>query len=1108
MTLSCTGAFIGDFIEAISDSKQAAGMYVKILGRNDSMFPPIEFSNPRLNDVYNNLAIRAFIANNTEAAPNVEFGAQRLKQHRLFSGFTEEEIREFLELTCERSWGLFHEGLIVKICSYGKCSEDGIGRIPEHIRDHYMNEAQTNLSDFLLYYPRKVTSEATSHCLIFRHSQWAIKEFSDKYVTVDGFLNMPTMCLERPIGTTIDVHEALKSEGVDVELYDFFKTCTHGVLKSLLQKIIRVGARNINIFGSVYGAKSALLAVITVLLFDGKKTFIPSIRRHVSGTEAVTKRIIVTAIEDSCANVDDMLFVLQHAVFYSQGIELPVTKELYDAILNIAHDAYESSKYFAYANSAIPETLEINGFSYIAQMLSCIGSFEGDIKMCKIISSKFGETSDGVFQRPDLMYMQCAFDHHPFPGIAYFAFEMHGNSFAELYSKLWTLSSSYNWRKQQTYDVPNEIFTLQTRVMQFYHTKKIAVSDGIPSSFVYNADLDEILVNFIIDTGSGWKVCLVKKRPSVDEYVTEDDVDIIAFRTPSRTDIVFDANYIAKKRDIENSVYEHLTGARYNRTYPSNLRINNGFYYYDGQKLTRQRKYNYFETERTINPLTEKANLSIGGGPSKPPSNECIQRLRHYCKKPTNRIVLNPLNRDGTGVYGKECFADLELARFLYDLCCTHSCVIELQGFGTYSIKNTNMFISIISPYLQDAAITGIQFDFELPYARLFDYQENAVSAMCRSDMKKHILFMETGSGKTITALEYLRCLGVLPQYIIYTLPASAIETVAAELDKCKLPHATFKLTAPAKTDKRIYTKTLLPGIITLIEHDQLRRLDLDEVCKLDFVFIADEVHKMLSNVTLRTSAALTLARASNIMVAMSGTLVRDSNLEALTEWLKLTVNYAVSPRNIWIALAKMQTAFSTDRVAVRRDSVKVEITGTLAARYASVTPRSMGGNASKLNISESAKILYEVVTPKIANIAAAKGSAFIVAAGAGHALYIKDWLMRYSITESEIHVVTRDTPVYLPYGDISTVRYVIAPVTHAEGYTITKLNTMITSVYFSNASTRMQLEGRINRRCQKAPHIDIITVFAGYMGQVMERYDNVRNFIESIKSMFDVEIE
>jgi hypothetical protein len=95
--------------------------------------------------------------------------------------------------------------------------------------------------------------------------------------------------------------------------------------------------------------------------------------------------------------------------------------------------------------------------------------------------------------------------------------------------------------------------------------------------------------------------------------------------------------------------------------------------------------------------------------------------------------------------------------------------------------------------------------------------------------------------------------------------------------------------------------------------------------------------------------------------------------------------------------------------------------------------------------------------------------------------------------------LIGKDHSISLTPEDIDGPTCVITTPKHSEGYNLTKMHVMITSVYFSNEATREQLECRINRIGGHS-NVRIIIVHSGILTRIHEHYERARSFAEALK--------
>ena len=105
-------------------------------------------------------------------------------------------------------------------------------------------------------------------------------------------------------------------------------------------------------------------------------------------------------------------------------------------------------------------------------------------------------------------------------------------------------------------------------------------------------------------------------------------------------------------------------------------------------------------------------------------------------------------------------------------------------------------------------------------------------------------------------------------------------------------------------------------------------------------------------------------------------------------------------------------------------------------------------------------------------------------------------------LRDDEIYLITGDTPLTLESDDKRPIRVAITTYRHATGYTLSKMQILITSVYFADETVRSQLISRIVRLSQKSPSVNVITVHTGILSEVFRRYQQVGSMAAAQKSM------
>ncbi len=147
-------------------------------------------------------------------------------------------------------------------------------------------------------------------------------------------------------------------------------------------------------------------------------------------------------------------------------------------------------------------------------------------------------------------------------------------------------------------------------------------------------------------------------------------------------------------------------------------------------------------------------------------------------------------------------------------------------------------------------------------------------------------------------------------------------------------------------------------------------------------------------------------------------------------------------------------------------------------------------------------RCLVDLTLDKIAN----KTGVMLVAKNITHQEQLAKLISR-GVKQEDIFLITKDKTLYftdesVETGKVRDYKVVIGPIQKSEGYTLTRLKTMITGVYPSNNATREQIEGRINRISQKSKTIDFITVHTGILTYIMNKHVDARNLSKALQNI------
>ena len=516
-----------------------------------------------------------------------------------------------------------------------------------------------------------------------------------------------------------------------------------------------------------------------------------------------------------------------------------------------------------------------------------------------------------------------------------------------------------------------------------------------------------------------------------------------------------------------------------------------------------------------------------------------ISRLLYYISGCSSTIQLLKIGRDGKG----SDYSVQPEDNLIFDFLCLIALIAPaalIRDDNKFTIKDFVVWSNIkqhILSFIDDShtAVTDKQSTLKWSQLtttesrKLWLHQVDALNKL-KAGKKHQIIWIPAGLGKTAIITNYLLWLVgggggggghdngsdsyhdqqqivdqrlTPPKYVIYTLPPSAVKSVTGEFAMLKIPYHMVDMTAKGvKTN----TNNIKPYCVNFVLHDQLRLLQtlLDNKLLSQTLLIIDEFHKTL-NKTQRTSTALTMASLSWRFIAMTGTLIKDTHLEYIIEWLKLTNDFEVNKDNFWLALTSLICHKVQLPITVNRHDIDYVMDDELLTAYKKAVPVSLGGNAKTINWRSAVDISYSATTQALVDYACSYLESglrcFMVARNIVHQQQLCDELtaVGYScltIGKNNTVSLTAATPV----EELADV--IITTVHYCEGYNLTAYSVMLTGVYFSNAATREQLERRIVRIGQPEPEVDIVTVHTGILSYIHARYQTVRSLSAALKSL------
>ncbi|CAK9110536.1 Helicase ATP-binding domain-containing protein [Durusdinium trenchii] len=219
--------------------------------------------------------------------------------------------------------------------------------------------------------------------------------------------------------------------------------------------------------------------------------------------------------------------------------------------------------------------------------------------------------------------------------------------------------------------------------------------------------------------------------------------------------------------------------------------------------------------------------------------------------------------------------------------------------------------------------------------AELMEHQREAIHCMVQRDEDLkcggHFLIMDTGHGKTVTALVYaFRWLcqhGQNVKRLVWITPHGTVENLVKQLrDTWRVKTHVVPRISSAKKPKsgERYDLVLKDFMVNVIHADHLRAA-IDKGLAAEATssfFVFDEVDEMYAP-TLRTSAARRLCQLCPKFVAQTATPLRKNESQLLA-WLADTCSFPVDKQNWLVAASGMVSMQLELGIAAREEDVLV----------------------------------------------------------------------------------------------------------------------------------------------------------------------------------------
>lgn len=1031
-------------------------------------------------------------------------------------------------------------------------------------------------------FPRKPGSKAKKHTLIFRPNIWSIIDSpeNDDILDPDIYFDLidctyseektrsrvKIITLENNL--TIGICDEKQTNGyltISDEVEKHLDWFTPGILKSLIQKCIRMNAVNVAIGDEEYSNQEVLLSSF-LLLLKHPGTFVPDLKSFVKGSESAMKRLAVSIVEDSYMSSEIITSLLFSALAARDGWVFSD-----DYIEKCCEWALKSldSKYLTYDCNKISNAELDQEYEVMCLTIETLKSFQTDINMFRTACESNWEYNECDYEQPEVMRVEHCFDQHCVPDVVYLI-NIKEISPEEGVSLMWNKASKFNSRKHN-FEIDEEIELAQLR----YWVLKTSIPDEEEIEdfevLTYSRMIDESWISGMVGPikNTHNKInklsffhpenisSIVTMRDTSrakdqeelslkDKLLSEENVLSIDSFKLKETSIEVDHTFIFKndvfymtdncscknsckceKKEILWTDYcngeiqvcgigncEELSGISFDDQieFISSVRVNGIFS--NWKEIIQE----YITSEKI----------------------EVILRISMYIRSISDIIQVHQLSRDGKGTYLSVNWTDLHVFRF-FCLCCyliPGAIKIKKDKSLRVSFEITNMFVwnnlrAIIFDFIGKSELFDWHTEIKNTFKNLnleykddwtlsdFDsrvmkpHQEEAVDQIInrvKFGKRGNIIFISVGGGKTFIVINTLFQLlqrKALPKYVLFALPATAYLSVSDDFKKTS--NGSYILPIHLLTTKKIKgdpdANILKPFHINFISHDHLRHESIKSQLvenSSELFIIFDEFHKMMATNTQRTSVSLELSNICQNFIAMTGTLMINKDPAGILNWTKQIVDFKLEEKNYMVGIASLISSKIKYGIEERRHYIEAEIEE--GNDYFKYVPSTFGGSARVTDfrkaIIECYKITQETIFDVGMNILDGddeeepEDNIFVVALNAKMQSWLSD---KFTEAGKKTFCIGKGNGINMTPGTHTDIKVVITTNSHNSGYNLTSCRVMISGIYFSNAATRTQLEGRICRTGQPSSFVDYIFIHCGLLSYTLKHYEETRSLEKAL---------
>lgn len=819
-----------------------------------------------------------------------------------------------------------------------------------------------------------------------------------------------------------------------------------------------------------------------------------------------------------------------------------------------------------------PYVLDIKNTSLanVSALLDMIKSFETDIFMVRDIAFHTKIEKTNIITRPKFMKLEHAIDQHWAPEIAYFFENIPSDAtstkpFSFLFKSIWYNSSCINPRRPVEIDEKIKFQIEQAQKLTYLARLPSTILNQEPlRKYNLEVKLDESWIAGLVGP-----IQVFGKPPAMVTLVPDNPRQLVAIRKPSRgmkdgtltearqEEALAEAKVILQTKGIYlGSIIDPPLPEM--KKYKIKLGSDGNYYFESGgnEKTWDELTHKVISIDVYPDVVTEKDNVEtwITSSFVDGIREKAFTKFKSFTKLQDVNVLRRVLN------YISTCSSTFEVARLSkdgggtqYTPLLTDSGAIKILWYVTYlfpialkrvSGSATKFQVGLaplfwrIRDIIKEYLVNENASDPKSVWPPIKDktrtprpYQQECLQEMINKNKKgdkNHFLYLNIGMGKTFIVLSYLKYLqtkGKLPKYIVYTLPSSAISSIITEIENFNIP---INLLLPIKSWKKHalveYSKSqnaLLEGHINLIEHDHLRLIEntLTSLAS-EFIIVIDEIHKALND-TKRTSVALQISRLAIEFIALTGTPTVDTNTYKLIFWLAQVVNFEVNEKNFWTAANGMIAKKLTTGIEIDKLNILADWKDKQAyENYQKLVPINLGGKNSQSTQQDIMKAIQECykncdmeMINQTLDFLKKNIRVMLVGNNADHCSLLKEKLVKNGVSASKIFILEGSKSIFLSTEAVKkklvpNYQVAIVPFRKSEGYTLTHMSAMVSSVILSNAANREQLEGRINRISQTSKIVYYRVIHCGILTFILQKHmdcDSINKVLSAIADEIDI---